>query len=58
MAKLRRANIDASAGSREELARIVAALRKAWPEVEIWIRADSGFARDELMTWCEANRVE
>jgi hypothetical protein len=58
VAKLRRANIDASAGSREELARIVAALRKAWPEVEIWIRADSGFARDELMTWCEANRVE
>jgi Transposase DDE domain group 1 len=58
VAKLRRANIDASAGAREELARIVTALRKAWPEVEIWIRADSGFARDELMTWCEENRVE
>ena len=58
VAKLRRANIDASAGAREELARIVAALRKAWPEVEVWLRADSGFARDELMTWCEENRVE
>jgi Transposase DDE domain group 1 len=58
VAKLRRANIDASAGAREELARIVAALRKAWPDVEIWIRADSGFARDELMSWCEENRVE
>src|SRR5262245_6423773 len=58
VAKLRRANIDASAGAREEIARIVAALRKAWPEVEIWLRADSGFARDELMSWCEENRVE
>jgi hypothetical protein len=36
----------------------VAHLRKAWPEVEIWIRADSGFARDELMSWCEENRVD
>jgi len=58
VAKLRQANIDASAGAREELARIVAHLRKAWPEVEIWIRADSGFARDELMSWCEENRVD
>lgn len=58
VAKLRRANIDASAGSREEVARIVAELRKAWPKVEIWLRADSGFARDELMSWCEENRVE
>jgi hypothetical protein len=58
VAKLRRANIDASAGAREEVARIVAALRKAWPDTEIWLRADSGFARDELMTWCEENRVD
>jgi hypothetical protein len=58
VAKLRQANIDASAGAREELARIVARLRQAWPDVEIWIRADSGFARDELMSWCEANGVE
>jgi hypothetical protein len=58
VAKLRRANIDASAGSREEVARIVAELRKAWPGVEIWLRADSGFARDDLMSWCEENRVE
>ena len=58
VAKLRRANIDASAGAREEVARIVAALRKVFPDTEIWLRADSGFARDELMTWCEENRVE
>jgi hypothetical protein len=58
VAKLRRANIDASAGAKEEIARILADLRKAWPDVEIWLRADSGFARDELMRWCEENRVE
>lgn len=56
-AKLRRANIDAAAGAREEVARIVAQIRARWPKVEIIIRADSGFARDELMSWCEENRV-
>jgi hypothetical protein len=57
-AKLRRSNIDASAGSREEVARIVAQIRARWPKVEIWLRADSGFAREELMAWCEGNGVE
>ena len=57
-AKLRRSDIDGSAGSVEELERIVGQIRARWPEVEIWIRADSGFARDEIMTWCEANDVE
>ena len=36
----------------------MAYLRQAWPEVEIRLRADSGFARDALMSWCEENRVE
>src|SRR5438552_231486 len=58
VAKLRRADIDASAGAKEEIARVVAHIRKAWPEVEIWLRADSGFAREELMAWCEENRVD
>jgi Transposase DDE domain group 1 len=58
VAKLRRADIDASAGAKEEIARIVAHVRQAWPQVEIWLRADSGFAREELMSWCEENRVE
>ena len=57
VAKLRRANIDAAAGAKDEIARVVAHLRTAWPDVEIWVRADSGFARDDLMTWCEENRV-
>jgi hypothetical protein len=57
-AKLRRSNIDAAAGAREEVARIVAQIRGRWPRVRILLRADSGFCREELMAWCEANRVD
>jgi hypothetical protein len=57
-AKLRRSNIDASAGAVEEVERIVAQIRARWPRVRILLRADSGFARDGLMTWCEQNRVD
>ena len=56
-AKLRRANIDASAGAVEEVARIVAQIRSRWPRVRILLRADSGFARDALMDWCERHRL-
>ena len=57
-AKLRPANIDASAGRVEEIARIVAQIRRRWPKVRILLRADSGFAREALMTWCENNDVD
>jgi Transposase DDE domain group 1 len=57
-AKLRRSNIDASAGAVEEIARIVGQIRARWQRVEILLRADSGFARETLMGWCEANRVD
>jgi Transposase DDE domain group 1 len=57
-AKLRTANIDASAGAMEEIARIVGRVRKPWPGVRILLRADSGFAREALMAWCEANGVD
>ena len=30
---------------------------RRWPRVRILLRADSGFAREELMAWCEANGV-
>jgi hypothetical protein len=55
--KLRRANIDAAAGTVKEVARIVAHIRGRWPKVRILLRADSGFCRDELMAWCEANNI-
>lgn len=57
-AKLRRSNIDASAGAVEEVARIVARIRERWPRVRILLRADSGFAREALMAWCEGHRVD
>ena len=57
-AKLRRANIDASAGAVEEIARIVGRIRAAWPRVKVLLRADSGFAREEIMAWAEANDVD
>jgi Transposase DDE domain group 1 len=52
------AAIDASAGAVEETARIVAQIRAHWPEVRIVLRADSGFAREALTSWCEANGVD
>ena len=58
VAKLRRSNIDASAGAVEEIARIVARIRRRWPRTRILLRGDSGFARETLMAWCEANRVD
>src|SRR5215472_13969322 len=57
-ARLRRSNIDASAGAVEEVARVVAQIRRRWPRTRILLRGDSGFAREPLMVWCEANRVD
>jgi hypothetical protein len=57
-AKLRPSNINGSAGARQEIARIVAQIRARWPRVRILLRGDSGFCREELMSWCEANRID
>ena len=56
--RLREANRDASAGALTEIGRIVTQIRRAWPEVKIVLRGDSGFCRNELMSWCEANKVD
>ncbi|MFQ5567644.1 MAG: IS1380 family transposase [Paracoccaceae bacterium] len=56
-AKLRPANIDGAAGAVDEVARIVARIRARWPKVRIVLRGDSGFCREDLMAWCEANGV-
>jgi Transposase DDE domain group 1 len=56
-AKLRPGNVDGAAGAVAEIARIVSQIRRCWPKVRILLRGDSGFAREELMAWCEANRV-
>ena len=51
-------DVDPAKGFTEELARIVGRLRKAWPKVDIVLRGDSGFCRDDLLTWCESERVD
>jgi len=57
-AKLRGADKDAADGAKPEIARIVDQIRGRWPDVRIILRADSGFARDDLMEWCESNGVD
>lgn len=57
-AHLREANHDAAFGCREEIERIVGQIRAAWPKVKIILRADSGFCRNQLMTWCESQGVD
>jgi hypothetical protein len=57
-AKLRESNIDASKGALDEVKRIVVGIKARWPKTQFVLRADSGFARDEIMAWCEANEVD
>jgi len=56
--RIRRSNIDAAAGSLREVRRVIEQIRQAWPEVRIILRGDSGFSRDELMSWCEEQGVD
>jgi hypothetical protein len=57
-AHLRPSNIDPSAGSLKEIERIVKRIRARWPEVKLVLRGDSGFCREQLMAWCEANQAD
>lgn len=57
-ARLRQSNSDASAGSLIEIERMVSQIRGVWPQVSIILRADSGFCRDAIMSWCEAHQVD
>ncbi len=57
-AKLRPSDIDAAAGSVKQVAKIVKRIRRQWPGVRIIVRGDSGFCRENLMAWCEANGVD
>jgi hypothetical protein len=57
-ARLRRADQDGAAGSVDELQRIIGHIRLSWPETRIIVRGDSGFCREDLMAWCEAQGVD
>jgi hypothetical protein len=57
-ARLRESKRDASAGSLTEIQRVVLQMRAAWPETRIILRGGSGFCRNQLMSWCESNKVD
>ena len=57
VAYLRPADIDPAQHSLGILKLLVARLRRAWPGVRIVVRADSGFCRWRLMSWCERHGV-
>ena len=57
MALLRRGRGHASANALPVLRRLVALLRAQWPQVEIVLRGDSGFALPALYAWCEAGQL-
>lgn len=54
---LRKSDIDASQVSLGMLEKLVKKIRHKWPRVRIVVRGDSGFCRDELMSWCESQGV-
>ena len=57
-ALLRPGNADPARGVRGPLGRIVERLRQRWPGLEILLRADSAYAREEILAWCEDNGVD
>ena len=57
-AQLRTSDGDAARGAVEALKKIVAAVRKRCPKARIIVRADSGFCREEIMAWCEAQEPQ
>jgi hypothetical protein len=56
-AVLRPGNVHASRGVVAILKRLVAALRQRWPDVQIEVRADSGFAVPALYDYCEQTGI-
>jgi hypothetical protein len=54
---LRPSKIDGAKHAWAILALLVKRLRQAWPQVKIIFRADSGFCRWRMLSWCERNNV-
>ena len=54
---LRPSKIDGAKHAWAILALLVKRLRQAWPTVKIILRADSGFCRHRMLTWCERHGV-
>jgi hypothetical protein len=58
VAYLRKSNIDAAKHAWAILKLLVRRLKSAWPRTKIVLRADSGFCRDRMLTWCDQNDVK
>lgn len=57
-AKLRPSNVDPAGGALDELKRIIPQLRQCWPQVQLVVRGDNAYARDDIMSWCEARGID
>lgn len=57
-ARLRSSECDPHEGVIEDLTRIVEKIRARFPKARIIVRSDSGFCREELMSWCEAREID
>jgi hypothetical protein len=55
--KLKTANCDPGNEALPDIIKVIERIRSSWPEVEIILRGDSGFCREEIMAWCEKNNV-
>jgi len=55
---LRPSKIDGAKHAWAILALLTKRLRKVWPGVKIILRADSGFCRHRMLSWCERHGVE
>lgn len=55
---LRPSNQDPAKHAHAILKLLVTRLRQAWPEVRILFRADAGFLRHRLLSWCERHHIE
>ncbi len=53
-AKLRPSNVDPAAGGLEELQRVIQQIRQEWKNVQILVRGDSAYSRENIMVWCES----
>jgi hypothetical protein len=58
VAYLRKSNIDGAKHAWAILALLAKRLKAAWPRTKVVIRADSGFCRDRMLTWCDRNDVK
>lgn len=58
VAYLRPSNQDTAKHAAAILKLLVTRLRKVWPKTRFVFRADSGFCRDLLLSWCDRHEVK